>query len=205
MTRSCLILALLPLLTGGGAVCQDPPAEPAIASDSTSAVRWPIPPGWSHESFTLPPEFALTFPYSGTEELRFMPGFYQPSAPDYWSYDLVWWMNQPPAFDAATVSAALTTYFRGLATAVGQKKYHFDSTRFRSTLAGAAGGTRLSGQVFSYDPFTTGAAIVLNVEVTLRKCPAAQHTAILVALSPGDTSAGVWTQLRAAATAFACR
>src|SRR6185436_16865111 len=60
----------------------------------TADVRWPIPKDWKHETFALPPDFAPEFPWKGTEDLRFMPGFSTPAAPDYWSYDLVWWLDQ---------------------------------------------------------------------------------------------------------------
>jgi len=154
----------------------------------------------------LPPAFARQLPYRGTEELRFMPGFYTLGAVDFWSYDLAWWLEQPPAFDTETVSIALTTYFRGLTTAVGGAKYHFDPARFRSVLApvSGAGISRLTGQVFTYDPFKTGEPVTLNVEAELRRCPAARHTMIVVALSPKPRTDSLWTHLRATAGALVC-
>jgi hypothetical protein len=134
-----------------------------------------------------------------------MPGFYTPSAVDFWSYDLAWWLEQPPAFDTATVSIALTTYFRGLATTVGGAKYRFDPSRFRSVLTSVPGApSRMTGQVFTYDPFKTGEPVTLNVEAELRRCSAAGHTTILVALSPKPPADSLWTRLRAAAGALVC-
>jgi hypothetical protein len=169
-------------------------------------MAWPIPTGWKHETFALPPEFAPQLPYQGTEELRFMPGFSTPTAPDYWSYDFVWWLNQPPAFDAASVAATLTTYFRGLATAVGGSKYNLDPARYRAVLTAVPGSEppRLTGQVFTYDPFTTGLPITLNVEAELRSCPGRKQVAIVVALSPKDGTDAVWKALRATARTLVC-
>ena len=136
-----------------------------------------------------------------------MPGFYTTGAVDFWSYDLVWWLERPPAFDPASVAAALTTYFRGLVTTVGGTKYRFDPARFRSVLSPVAGTAtfRLTGQVFTYDPFKTGEPIKLNVEAELRRCAAAGHTAIVVALSPRPPTDSVWTELRSAAGTLVCK
>lgn len=135
-----------------------------------------------------------------------MPGFYTPDAADFWSYDLAWWLERPPAFDAASVSRALTAYFRGLATTVGGAKYQFEPARFRSVLTFVPGAatSKLTGQVFTYDPFKTGKPITLNAEAELRRCPSTGHTTIIIALSPKPPSDSVWMQLRTTAAALVC-
>lgn len=174
--------------------------------ESESAERWPIPTGWNHETFPLPPGFAPEFPYEGTEELRFMPGFSKPDAADFWSYEFVWWMKKAPPFDSASVGTALTTYFRGLSKAVGGSKYKMDSAHFRSSLTAVSDGKppRLAGQVFTYDAFKTGLPIVLNVEAELRSCPQTKQIAIVVALSPRETTDSVWSALRTTAATLVC-
>lgn len=197
-----IVLLLLLSLTFA---CEARPPEPDTAASGPS-VRWPIPTGWKHETFALPPEFAPQFPYHGTEDLRFMPGFSSPTAPDYWSYDFVWWLDQPPPFDATSVAATLTTYFRGLATAVGGSKFNLDPARYDTVLTSVPASElpRLTGQVFTYDPFVTGLPITLNVEAELRSCPGTRQAAILVVLSPKDTADSVWTALRATAGTLVC-
>ncbi|HKB37906.1 MAG TPA: hypothetical protein VKD72_15770 [Gemmataceae bacterium] len=135
-----------------------------------------------------------------------MPGFSSPTAPDFWSYDLVWWLDQPPPFEATSLAASLTTYFRGLTTAVGGSKYHLDPGRYRAVLTPVPESEppRLTGQVFTYDPFATGLPITLNVEAELRSCPWTKQVAIVVALSPKDTSDSVWKVLRATAGTLVC-
>jgi hypothetical protein len=176
------------------------------AADSAPSIRWPVPTGWKHETFALPPEFAPEFPYRGTEDLRFMPGFSAPTAPDFWSYDFVWWLEERPQFDATSLAAALTTYFRGLSTAVGGSKYQFDPSRYRADLTTVPGSAppRIAGQVFTYDPFQTGLPLILNVEAELRSCPGTGQFAVVVALSPKDTTDPVWKALRATAAAVVC-
>ncbi|MGQ0551811.1 MAG: hypothetical protein ACT4PU_01160 [Planctomycetota bacterium] len=183
-----------------------PIAPGAMSAPLAPGVRWPIPAGWLHESFALPPDFAPDFPYRGSEDLRFMPGFSSPSAPDYWSYVFVWWLEQPPAFDATSMAAALTTYFQGLSTAVGGAKFQLDPARYRTDLASVPSSRppRLAGQVQTYDPFVTGLPLTLNVEAELRSCPSTGQFAIVVLLSPQDTTHGVWQALRAAADSLVC-
>jgi hypothetical protein len=63
---------------------------------------------------------------------------------------------------------------------------------------------RLTGQVFTYDPFATGLPITLHVEAELRSCPGTRKVAIVVALSPEDTTDRVWKALRATAATLEC-
>jgi hypothetical protein len=205
MNRTAHCIALVSLL-GWTFACKAPPPNGPDAAASGPSLRWPVPTGWKQETFALPPEFAREFPYQGTEELRFMPGFSSSTASDFWSYDLVWWLDQSPQFDATSLAAALTTYFRGLSTAVGASKYQFDPARFRAALTAVPGSAppRIVGQVFTYDPFATGLPIILNVEAELRSCPETGQVAIVVALSPKDTTDGIWSALRTTAATLVC-
>jgi hypothetical protein len=205
MIRTAHRIALVSLL-GWSFACEAPLPDQPVVAGSPSGLHWPVPAGWKHETFALPPDFAPEFPWQGTEDLRFMPGFFSPTAPDFWSYDFVWWLDQPPPFDAASLAAALTIYFRGLSTAVGASKYELDASRYRAYLAAVPGSSppRIAGQVFTYDPFATGLPIILNVEAELRACPGTGQFAIVVALSPKDTADSVWSALRAAASALEC-
>jgi hypothetical protein len=188
-----------------------PPAAPPASSASTpqplTEFDWPVPAGWKHETIPFPLEFAPELPYHGLEELRFAPGFFKPDASTYWSYDFVWWVEDPPKFDAELISAVLRDYFRGLALAVGKDKFSLDPDKFRADLAPKSVDERtvLVGQVHSYDPFATGLPIVLNVEASLRSCPASAHSAITFLVSPKSVDDPVWTELRECASAFRCK
>ena len=205
MNRTACLVALLLLVSWTFACEARSPKQPDAAA-SVPSVRWPIPTGWKDETFALPPEFAPGLPFHGTEDLRFMPGFKSRTAPDFWSYDLVWWLDEAPPFDATSLAATLTTYFRGLVTAVGGSKYHLDPARYHTVLTPvpASEPPRLTGQVFTYDPFVTGLPIILNVEAELRSCPGSRQVAIVVALSPKDTTDSVWKALRATAGTLVC-
>jgi hypothetical protein len=186
------------------AQASDPPAADTTAAQQTET--WPVPTGWKHETFPLPPGFAPDFPYQGSEELRFMPGWSSPDAPDFWSYEFVWWLDERPPFDTASMAAALTAYFRGLTTAVGGSKYEMDSAHFRADLIQVPDSKppQLTGQVFTYDAFKTGQPITLNVEAELRSCSGAKKVAIVVLLSPKITTDSVWIALRATSGTLVC-
>lgn len=183
-----------------------PPPAPTSATQPALQFDWPVPAGWKHETIPFPLEFAPKLAYHGIEELRFAPGFFTPSASTFWSYDFVWWLEDPPSFDAHSISAVLCDYFRGLALAVGKDKYSFDPERFRVELApkSVAGRELLVGKIHSYDPFATGQPIVLNVEASLWSCPTAAHGVITFLVSPKPVDDPVWTELRECASAFRC-
>jgi hypothetical protein len=168
--------------------------------------EWPVPAGWKHETIPFPLGFAPELPYHGVEELRFMPGFFTAEAPDYWSYEFVWWLEDTPAFDAPTLCAALTPYFRGLSLAVGKDKYTFDPGRFRAELAPRNSGPerRIAGEVWTYDPFTTGKELLLHVEVSLKRCPRGGRNALHFLVSPKPEDDPVWAELRACAATWRC-
>jgi hypothetical protein len=68
--------------------------------------------GWPAETFALPPDFAPELP-TGTESLRFAPGWRDPGAEDFWSYAFVMWINEP-APGAARIDDLLEKYYNGL-------------------------------------------------------------------------------------------
>ena len=205
VSQSVLGATLLALLGGACSGEAQPPTQPDAAAPAPS-LSWPVPAGWKHETFPLPPDFAPELPFRGTEDLRFMPGWSSPTAPDFWSYDFVWLLDERPQFDATSLAAALTAYFRGLSTAVGGAKYQFDASRYRADLTAVPDSAppRIAGQVFTYDAFQTGLPQVLNVEAELRSCPGIGKFAVVVALSPKDATDPVWTELRATAAALVC-
>jgi hypothetical protein len=209
-TLHTTLRALLPSMLLAGALlagCRTPRPDPA-----PQAFTWPVPPGWRPETIPFPLGFARDLPYRGVEELRFAPGVFDPASPSYWSYAFVWWLEGQPALEPATLERDLVRYFRGLSLAVGGKKFRLDPGRFRATLTEEASSQqeqrpvrRLRGQVDSYDAFTTGKELTLNVEVLIWDCPAARRRVLLCAASPQPSTAEVWVRLRQAQASFVCR
>lgn len=205
--KTCIgIVALLLTACSSGRSATPAADSPAHAAPPSSDFDWPVAVGWAQETIPFPLDFAPELPYQGREELRFAPGFSTPGASTFWSYAFVWWLEESPSFEPRSISAALRDYFRGLALAVGKDKFSIDPEHFRVELAPKSEGSPsvLVGQIHSYDAFVTGQPIVLNVEVSLRSCPRAAHTAILFLLSPKSTDDSVWTELRACGSALHC-
>lgn len=165
-----------------------------------------MPAGWKHETIPFPLGFAPSLSYRGAEELRFAPGFFQPASSTFWSYAFAWSLENPPRFDAQTLSPVLREYFSGLALAVGKNRYPMDPGRFRVELAPRieGGRTMLAGRVHSYDPFATGEPIDLNVEARLRDCPRAGHPVLTFLLSPRPFGDAVWEELHACEAELRC-
>lgn len=181
-----------------------PPSSPAVRS--ATGFDWPVPEGWKHETIPFPLDFAPGLPFHGVEELRFAPGFFEPDSTTFWSYAFVWWLEDPPNFDAPSISAVLREYFAGLALEVGKDKYPMDPEWFRVELESRTeeGRTILVGQAYTYDAFVTGEKIVLNVEARLQDCPRAGRRAITFLLSPKQLDDPVWDDLKACESTLRC-
>ena len=205
MLRTSVLAVLVTL--GASACATDAPAPtPPPEVRSEPGFEWPVPEGWNHETIPFPLGFAPDIPFHGVEELRFAPGFFDAASSTYWSYAFVWWLDDPPAFDAAAISPVLREYFAGLASAVGGDKYPMDPEWFRVELEpkSEAGRTILVGRAQNYDAFVTGEKIVLNVVVRQRECPRAGRRAITFVLSPKPLGDPVWDDLKACESAFRC-
>jgi hypothetical protein len=173
-------------------------ATPAAAPVPT--VAWTVPSGWKKETIPFPLDFAPDVTHRGVEELRFMPGFFDPKTPGYWSYAFVWWIEDAPATDPKTMAEELARYFRGLNETVGGKKFKIDPKGF--TAAFSADGA--TGTIRSVDGFTTGKPIALNVRARKIECPAAGRHAALFALSPQPFESPIWKQLLERIGDFKC-
>src|SRR5262249_19300809 len=146
---------------------------------AAATFRWPVAEGWKAETIPFPLEFAKDLPFKGVEELRFAPGMFKPEADGYWSYAFVWWLDGHPPLDANELQDDLSRYFAGLCTEVGKEKgLAIDPKRFATSLkAEGVAKSKLDhavhaymGTVKTYDAFTTGKPIVLNVEVWVWDC-----------------------------------
>ena len=146
---------MLPWILACGAAAPTPAPEPT----SRQALPWAVPDGFRGETIAFPLEFAPSLAHNGVEELRFAPGFFDPSAPGYWSYAFVWRTEDPAALDAAAVGGELTAYFRGLIAAVDQAKQitERDAIAVRATPSGA----RFALAAHVYDAFRTKQPIEL--------------------------------------------
>lgn len=196
-----------------------PEPSPAVAPSTLAPHRvWPVPAGWRAETLALPASFAPSMAQHGVEELRFSPGMFDPSAPDYWTYAFVWWLEELPGQDATSLATDLTAYFRGLLGEVATERAAAPGDRpppapFRLEDISAslrATGVRarwdhFEGEVTVFDAFGDGRPLRLMLRVAQRVSVSAQRRAVLVLASPQPYQAPGWSQLEDVGMAFAGR
>lgn len=153
------------------AACAGSPQPPTPPSPLATATTWPVPDGWRAETIPFPLEFAPALAHRGLEELRFPAGFLDPGSPDYWSYAFVWRLDDDPPLDAATLSAELTAYFRGLIAAVDEEHRitERDAIVARAVASTDAVGFVLTAHVF--DAFKTALPLDLEGTAARQACP----------------------------------
>ena len=120
---------------------------------------WRQPPDYKAETIKFPLDFAPTLAHRGFEDLLFPPGMFDPKAPGYWSYVFAWRTEDAAALDAEQLGTELTTYFRGLITAVDDKHRIASTADIAAHATTAGDGFDL--QIHSYDAFTTAQPIDL--------------------------------------------
>ena len=187
------ILAALVAVTGASA--QEKPAVP---------FHMPVPDGWRTETIVMPPEFAKDMSYEGLEELRFAPGMFEPTEPDFWSYVFVWWVPHGSDLSEGVIGENLYLYFEGLAYAVAHAE-EFDpkNPQFAVDLQPREEGG-FEGTVQAYDAFATRESVFLNVTVDVTDCAAQKHTALFFSFSPQPMTHEIWQDMKSISDGFKC-
>jgi hypothetical protein len=147
------------------------------------------PVDWRFEAMPLPPLFAPKVKWTGFEEIRFAPGVFDNSSPNYFSYVIALSVNGTSAIDAAGIKDFLETYFRGLLPGVGQRKgLTVNTAQIAAEIAPAQTkpktNARCQGTVTIIDTFTDGRKTTLNVEADVLPQEALKKTHVLLLLSP---------------------
>jgi hypothetical protein len=202
MTRSgLLLLGLLALTTTVNGQDTKPPAE------------MPAPQGWGKETIALPPAFATDMKWKGSEELRFPPGMFKADSESFFSYAILLSLPADQKTDAATLEAELLTYYRGLCKAVLKSKNQTeDVSKFTLKLkemrtpnrSGGEACTGYVGELLWVEPFVTGKAQTLRMEVQTWHCEKSGRRHVLVLASPQPPTAAVWKDLRAIGDGVRC-
>jgi hypothetical protein len=151
--------------------------------------------GWKAETFALPPGFAPELP-TGTESLRFAPGWRDPSAEGFWSYAFVMWINEP-APTAVRVDDLLEKYYNGLMTSFAAGKGRdISRTPARADVV-RTGPSRYEARMHLIDAFATFEPIDVRVLVdTVADTDA--RTIWRIRVSPKPKEHKIWRSLEAA-------
>jgi hypothetical protein len=202
--RACLISALILTASANGESEKQPPYQ------------LPLPSGWRKETFKLPPTFAPTMKWKGSEELRFAPGMFKANAPDFFCYAFLLWLTDDAQIDAKTLERELLAYYRGLSASVSKpKKREVDTTTFSLTIMPASqqpqsrpGGEAVagySGELKWTEPFATGKHQTLHLEIQTWPSAKHKHHCVFICASPQAPTAAVWKTLRDIRAGCTCR
>jgi hypothetical protein len=166
--------------------------------------------GWGIERFPIPIDFAPEIRYKGVEDVRFSPGFSNPSSGEYWSYCFLWWLNPDAMIDEASLQADLTAYYGGLiARNIIPRKIPKDKlipTKTEIIKLNAANGDleTFSGKVQMLD-YIIQRPMQLNFRIHVRKCNGENHLAVFFEVSPRSFTEPVWQSLDSFWTKFLCK
>jgi len=206
----------LPCLLAALALVAGATPAPAQATDQAPAADpfvYEAPNGWKPERIPFPLGFAPSLPYKGFEQLHFAPGMFDPKSENYFTYLFFWWVEGEPQVTEETLARNLTDYYKGLCAAVGEpKQLKLDLTKVDAKVERAAvqesgpyPARRFTGRINAFDPFNTGQALTLEVEITVWRCDREDHTCVFFCVSPRPRDAAQWAPMRAALASFRCR
>jgi hypothetical protein len=114
---------------------------------------------------------------------------------------------------ARSLEKDLLKYYKGLCASVARSnKLDLDLSKIAVQLTkpeqkGSLGGEEaelLQGRIDWYDPFVTGKALRLQLEIWGRSADGQKRSCLFALASPGEKSAPVWDTLRKIQTGFRC-
>ncbi|MFO0830500.1 MAG: hypothetical protein U0637_01530 [Phycisphaerales bacterium] len=165
-------------------------ARPGAGSGTPATAPAPLE-GWQSETFALPPGFAPGLP-SGTESLRFPPGWRDPGSDNFWSYAFVMRINEA-APDAGRLREVLEQYYTGLMAAFAEGK-ELPPARVQVTRTAPH---RFEAHMHLTDAFATFKPI--DPHILIEVTPQTGNQSLLrIRVSPQPADHQVWRSLDAA-------
>jgi hypothetical protein len=189
-------------------------ALPPMKNPAFETFGYSVPRSWRLESYSFPLPWSPGLPYSGIEDVLFVPDFADRAAPGYHALVWVWWLAGHPPVDAGTLRSTLLQYFRGLSQERGAS-HHFTpqlekvTATLRPVSTGAApapaapAASAFRGEVITYNP--QGELIALQVDIEAPPCPGENHTALLFRLATQPREAAIWKDLHEVTDSFRCQ
>jgi hypothetical protein len=179
----------------------------ALVCAAASAANLPTPAGWRVESFRFPLVFAPSIPFDGRATVGFAPSFANFAAPDAFSHAVLWDIKPEP-MEGAQLERALAVYFDGLMdnAARGRKLDELPvpaAVSLHPMQAPAGWSDAYAGAVHTWNAFSRGEEMKLDVEVATRRCTP-DHLQVLITLSKAPRRDKAWDALRALRDATRC-
>src|ERR1700682_3198884 len=165
------------------------------------------PDDWRQESFGVPPAFAPTIPYEGTEHVRFTPSWDKFASENGFSYVVLWDLKATPV-TPEDLEDHLEAYFNGLMSNVARAR-KLESAAAKAGVAahpmtGIAGWSQAFGvEVRTSNGFSKNEPLLLYGEVAQRDCGNGRMQ-VFLAFSRARRDRPVWQGLREARKATPC-
>jgi len=161
----------------------------------------PEPKGWEKEKFALPPVFALTIPFKGSEDIRFSPEWAKKHTEGYWTYCFVWSITDLKPLSVTTLEKSLHDYYTGLIK-TNLKGAKIDTTiatpvkvQLHKIAADKTDKLTFEGKVEMMD-YMTQDPIVLNFRIHVKKETYwGNFSAIFFEASPQPYSHKLWLEM----------
>ncbi len=161
------------------------------------------PSDWRTEKVVLPPEFAPDFPLKGNAEVRFSPGWPNQEDEEFWTYTILWIVEQEEEPTGKELNEAWISYFDGLMSKVGAKVWS-DSLKTIGFLNEESNKTNYQGEYTVYDAFFRKDKITLKIKTEISYCEKQKKWAVLNVLSHQEMDHSVWDKLALIFEGFSC-
>ena len=169
------------------------------------------PAGWKGETISLPPSFAPTMQFKGTEVVQFAPGMFDAKADSFFSYVFVFQIQPGQELTQKVLQQQMLVYYRGLAvTVLKNRKVDFDPKSFALKLSAAkATAAEKTAKVKTYngdlkwlEPFVTRKPQTLHLEFKTWQDAKSKRNYIFVCASPQKTTEAIWKEMRGIRKSF---
>jgi hypothetical protein len=171
-------------------------AVSAVAQKPQIKTDFTIDTEWRGEVIKLPPSFAPDMTIEGVEDIRFMPGMFQPEQADFFSYLFVITSTTGQKLTQKLVHDELLVYYKGLAKAVSKgvidpSGFTMKLSKDKKTPEGLKAAYTAS--VDWVEPFKTNKKQTLHFEVHVSEHNGKDY--MFVCVSPQKPGHAVWKDL----------
>ena len=174
------------------------------ATEPDDEIRINVPKGWRGERIQLPPAFARDLTIKGVEEIRFAPGMFNPEAKDFFSYVIVFRLEDQPDLAVEMIQRELLAYYAGLAKSVSQGVIKTDGFSVdvvpEKSLEGKVNRDYLVTLKW-VEPFATKQFQTLRIETRIWPGEKSRTWAFM-SVSPNDTNDPIWKTMRSVRDIF---
>jgi hypothetical protein len=200
MKRASIRVGLISML----ALSAHANAGPAAAAD---APKLQLPKDWRTEDAPYPPPWARQLPWRGDLQIRFPPGWFDATSPFFWSYPVLYWLEDDVLASREDLEKALRAYDGGLYRgAFDAAKIKIDMKDDRKEETRGHAIVRRVVIIDGFDPFRTKKELTTYLEIDRWYCAEAKRTAVLILRSPHplQTDDPVWKALLPFRESFSC-